>query len=40
MDQCNIYHAWRSPDSAFGVALAKEPQSLTSNDALLLAMAM
>ena len=40
MDQCNIYHAWRSPDSAFGVVLAKEPQSLTSNDALLLAMAM
>ena len=35
-DQCNLFTAWLAPDSALGVALAKDPSSLTAGDALTL----
>jgi hypothetical protein len=38
--QCNAFTAWGAPDSALGVVLAKEPNSLTSEDALTAACAM
>jgi hypothetical protein len=39
-DQCNFFMAWAAPDSALGVVLAKEPSSLTAEDALIAACAI
>ena len=32
--QCNMYTAWMAPDSVLGAMLAKEPATLTAEDAL------
>ena len=34
-DRCNFFTVWAAPDSALGVVLAKEPSSLTAEDALI-----